>query len=258
MVCSICNKNDLNNIEIPCILSLPEYHILYTIYHMKPKHIAIIPDGNRRWAVENGKQKIEGHTEGAKRIGDVAKAALTEGIECITMWIYSTENLQRSKLEVAHLMLLSTQITKYLPDMHENNIRVEFAGDLERLPKAVQKSFAKVTQETKDNSALTLTFAAAYGGRDDIVRATKRIIEDGIKAEDITEDLFSTYVDLAHLPTIDLVIRTGNKKRLSGFFPWQITYSELYFTDLFWPAFDGDELKKAITWFEDQVRTKGK
>lgn len=224
----------------------------------KIKHIAIVPDGNRRWATEQGKKKIEGHTEGAQNIRTIAKAAIENDIECLTIWIYSTENLQRSKLEVAHLLYLSGKIAEQAEEMNENNIKLEFCGDLTRLPKSLQKTFQKAVDATSQNTGLVLTLAAAYGGRDDIVRAAKHIAEEGIPAEQITEDLFSSYIDLSHLPPIDLVIRTGKKKRLSGFFSWQTTYSELYFTDTYWPVFSAEEFKQAIDWFNDQKRTMGK
>lgn len=224
----------------------------------KPNHIAIIPDGNRRWAVERGKAKIEGHTEGAKNIKTIIHAAINADIPYLTVWLYSTENLLREKKEVAHLLYLSGKITDYVGDMMEENIRVRFAGDRARLPKLLQKKFHKIEEKTKDNTGLNLTFAVAYGGRDDMVRATRKIIEAGIKSEDVTEELFNQYIDLAFAPPIDLVIRTGGHSRTSGGFPWQSTYAELYFTKVYWPAFDGAEFKKALEWFSEQESNMGK
>lgn len=224
----------------------------------KPAHIAIIPDGNRRWATERGKPKIQGHTEGAKNIRTIVNAAKKHEIPYFTIWLYSTENLLRGKTEVAHLLYLSEKITDYIPDMMKENIRVQFVGDLKRLPKRLQNKFEKVTKETKTNTELTLTFAVAYGGRDDMARAAQRMAKEGLKAEQITEEIFGAYVDLADAPDIDLVIRTGGRSRLSGFFPWQNVYSELYFTDVYWPAFDEEEFEKALKWFAQQERTLGK
>ncbi len=220
------------------------------LYHMnttnKPVHIGIIPDGNRRWAVERGKAKIQGHT------------ALKQQIPYLTIWLYSTENLERSKTEVAHLLYLSEKITDYIPDMKKQNVRVQFVGDLERLPKRLQKKFDTVETETRKHTALTLTFAVAYGGRDDMVRAARRIVEDGLTPKQITEEKLGEYIDMEDAPDMDLVIRTGGRSRMSGFFPWQTVYSELYFTDVYWPAFDEMEFEKALKWFAEQERTGGK
>ena len=224
----------------------------------KPTHIGIIPDGNRRWAVEKGKSKIQGHTEGAKNIRRIVETAIKHQIPHLTIWLYSTENLLRGKTEVAHLLYLSAKITDYIPDMMKLNIRVQFVGDLERLPKRLQTKFDKVEKETKDNTGITLTFACGYGGRDDMIRATRRAIEDGLNSKQITEDTFGKYVDLGDAPDFELVIRTGGRSRMSGFFPWQTVYSEWYFTDMYWPAFDEKEFEKALEWFDKRERTRGK
>lgn len=224
----------------------------------KPTHIGIIPDGNRRWAAERGKPKMKGHTEGAKNIRRIVEAAIKYEIPYLTVWLYSTENLLRGKTEVAHLLYLSAKITDYIPDMMKQNIRVQFVGNLARLPKRLQTKFDKVEKETKDNTDLTLTFATAYGGRDDIIRAAQRAMENGLSSKKITEDTFNKYVDLGDAPDFDLVIRTGGRSRMSGFFPWQTVYSEWYFTDMYWPAFDKTEFEKALKWFLQQKRTGGK
>ncbi len=224
----------------------------------KLQHIAIIPDGNRRWAKKHGKPAIFGHTEGAKNIKRSVESALKLGIPYLTIWLFSTENLKRSKTEVAHFFVLAKKITDHIEELKENGIRLNLAGDLEALPKPVKKKFLEAVEATKKGKKLTLTLAAAYGGRDDIVRVIKKLINEKIPAKKITEKLIDNKIDLGNCPEIDLVVRTGGKYRLSGFFPWQTIYSELYFTDTYWPAFREKEFKKAVDWFYRQKRTRGR
>lgn len=223
------------------------------------QHIAIILDGNRRWAQKKGLPKMIGHTEGAKNIRKIGKEVLRLGIPYLTVWGLSTENLKnRSEDELKHLFSLFGQLINYLDELIKNDVKLNLIGDTEGLPKKVQESLYTVIEKTKNNKKMTLTLAINYGGRDELMRTMKKIITDQIKPEKITESVVKKYLDTHDLPEVDLVIRPGGHQRLSGWLPWQTTYSELYFTDTFWPAFDERELGKAIKWFGEQQRNRGK
>jgi undecaprenyl diphosphate synthase len=223
------------------------------------KHISFVPDANRRWAKKQGLTKMEGHTQGAKNLRNVAQEVLNLGIPYMTIWGLSTENLKnRSKLELNHLFSLFSKITNHLEDFFENGVRLNIIGNMDTLPKKVVSALKKTEEKTQHNKKMVLTLAINYGGRDEIVRAIRKIIKAKIKPEDVTEEKVNLFLDTAGLPEIDLVVRTGCQKRLSGWLPWQTTYSELYFTDTFWPDFDKQELQKAIKWFNEQKRNKGK
>lgn len=221
----------------------------------KLQHIAMIMDGNRRWAVERGMPKLMGHTEGAKALKKIARAVKDKGIPYLTVWALSTENLKnRSEKELEHLFSLFNRLTDYLGDFEKDNVRCNIIGDLSKLPKKTQEKLQELLDKTKDNTALTLTLAINYGGRDEILRAIQKI-----KAGDnVTEENFTTYLDTHDLPEPNLIIRTGGHQRLSGFLPWQCTYSELYFTNTFWPAFNEAELDKALDWYNEQQQNRGK
>ena len=237
------------------------------------QHIAIIMDGNRRWATKQGKPKMLGHTEGAKNLKRIAKAVKKLGIKNLTVWALSTENLKRSEKELKHLFSLFSKLTDYLDDFFQEGVRCNIVGDISKLPEKVQHNLQEIVEKTKDNSEMTLTLAINYGGRDEIIRAIKKFVEgneslpllggdhtsrsewvEGV----LTEEKFSKLLDTHDLPDPELIIRTGGHQRLSGFLPWQCTYSELYFTDTFWPAFDEAELDKAIEWYREQQRNRGK
>lgn len=228
------------------------------------QHIAIIMDGNRRWATERGLPKLLGHTEGAKTLKTIAKAVQKRGVPYLTLWALSTENLkERSEEELKHLFSLFKQLVDYLGDFIENNVRLKLIGNLQELPSDVRETLNNVAEETKDHTGMVLTLAINYGGRDEIVRAINKLIKSpppsrGRLEGVIDEEQFSQYLDTAGLPDPDLIIRTGGHQRLSGYLPWQSTYSELYFTKTFWPAFTEEELDKAIGWFEEQQRNRGK
>ncbi len=222
------------------------------------KHIAIILDGNRRWATKRGLPKFLGHTEGVKALKKTIKAASERKIPFLTAWALSTENLQRSEEELKHLFSLFEKIPNSLGDFKKNNVRFRIIGDLTRIPVKVQNILTDLVTETEKNTGLTLNLAVAYGGRDEIVRATKKMIETGLKPEEITENKFEEFLDTAGMPEVDLIIRTGGHRRLSGYLAWQTTYAELYFTDIMFPEFSEKELDKAIEWFNEQERNKGK
>lgn len=224
----------------------------------KPQHIAIITDGNRRWATERGLPKFVGHTEGAKNLKTLALSAIEAQIPYLTLWGMSTENLKRDAEEISHLFSIFAKIVDYLSDFDEHQVRFNVIGDTTRLPNDIQTKIKSVQEKTRHYSQLVLTIALVYGGRDEIVRATRKIIEAGIHPDDIDEEIFGQFLDTANLPDVDLLIRTGGNKRLSGYLPWQSTYAEIYFTDTYFPAFGKKELNTAIKWFGEQKRNFGK
>ncbi len=220
------------------------------------RHLALIVDGNRTWATQKGLPKFLGHTEGVKMLKRIIKAASKKNIPYLTAWLLSTENLQRAEDELKHLFSLF--ITFNDKELTENNVQLRAIGDLSRVPENVQNKVKELQEKTKNNTGMVLNLAIAYGGRDEIVRATKKIIEAGLQPGEITENTFEKFLDTAGIPEVDLVIRTGGHQRLSGYFPWQCTYAELYFTDTRFPDFSPEELDKAIEWFSQQERKRGK
>lgn len=224
-----------------------------------PQHLAIIMDGNRRWATERGLPKMAGHTQGAKNLKTIAKAVQEMGIPYLTLYALSTENLkERSPEELKHLFSLFEQLVDYLDDFIQNNAQLRLIGDLSGLPEKTRAALEKTALETRHNTKLVMTLAVNYGGRDEIVRAMQKIAGKNIPAADISEHIITDALDTAGLPDVDMVIRTAGNQRLSGFLAWQSIYAELYFTDVKWPAFDKDELYKALAWFGEQQRNRGK
>lgn len=224
-----------------------------------PQHLAIILDGNRRWATERGLPKLAGHTQGAKNLKTIAKAAQKAGVKFLTVYALSTENLkERSPEELKHLFELFEQLVDYLGEFIENNAQLRLIGDVHGLPQKTANNLLQVVEATKNNTAFVLNIAVNYGGRDEITRAVKKITATGISANEITEELIGQNLDTAGIPDVDLLIRPGGHHRLSGFLSWQSTYAELYFTDTKWPGFDEKELQKAFDWFAEQQRNRGK
>lgn len=222
------------------------------------KHLAIIMDGNRRWATERGLPKMMGHSEGAKNLRRIAKAASDRGMTHVTLWALSTENIKnRSKEELAHLFSLIEKIPDYLEDFAKNNGRLNTIGDLSILPESTRRALEKTKEKTAAHTGMVLNLAVNYGGRDEILRAIQKATASGVPIYTLDETSFAEYLDTAGMPDPDLIIRTGGHHRLSGYLPWQSTYSELYFTPIHWPAFDEAELDKAIAWFETQQRNLG-
>jgi undecaprenyl diphosphate synthase len=235
-----------------------------------PKHIALIMDGNRRWAVENGLSKLKGHKEGEKRIEPIVDRAIKLGIPYLTFWALAIKNWRRSKQELDILLnLYRRNLNKAVDDFHRKNVRVNVIGNLSMFPKDIEDMTKAWIKKTKNNKTITVNFALSYGGRDEIVRAINKAIHDSrFKIQElklpithyplpITEKEFAQYLDTAGQPDPDLLIRTGKQRRLSGFLPWQTTYTELYFTDCLWPDFTPKELDKAIAWYKEQRRNFG-
>ncbi|MBP7992533.1 MAG: di-trans,poly-cis-decaprenylcistransferase, partial [Candidatus Magasanikbacteria bacterium] len=195
-----------------------------------PQHLAIILDGNRRWAAERGLPKLVGHTQGAKNLRTIAKAAQKAGVKFMTVYALSTENLkERSPEELKYLFELFGQLVDYLGDFVENNAQLRLIGNIDGIPAATATKLRKVEEATKNNTAFVLTISVNYGGRDEITRAVKKITAAGIPSEEITEALIGQNLDTVGLPDVDLLIRTGGHHRLSNFLSWQSTYAELYF-----------------------------
>ncbi|MBP9761078.1 MAG: di-trans,poly-cis-decaprenylcistransferase [Candidatus Magasanikbacteria bacterium] len=222
-------------------------------------HLAIILDGNRRWAKSQGLPSLIGHTEGAKNIRPILEAAVDHNISFVTLYVLSTENLkERSESELSHLFLLFAKLIDYLELFTKNNARLMVVGDLSKLPAKVQETMQKVIDETKHNTGMTITLALNYGGRDEITRAVQRIVQEQIPAASIDESVMTSHLDSAHLPDVDLMIRTGGDQRLSNYLLWKNAYAELYFTPVQWPAFRAKDLDTAIEWFYTQKRNRGK
>ena len=227
-----------------------------------PKHIAIIMDGNRRWAKERGLDPKLGHKEGADNLKRIAKYANKIGIQYLTVYAFSTENWKRTKEEVGALMvLLQKYVEDFLNDTSKNNIRIKILGDITRLDGGLQKSIQKIVEATANCTGLTLNIAFNYGGRDEIVKAVKKIakqVQDKeISIEDINEDLVSNSLYTAGQPEPDLLIRPGGEQRISNYLLWQLAYTEFLFIPKYWPDFSEEDLDEAIQIFENRNRKFG-
>ena len=229
-----------------------------------PRHIAIIMDGNRRWAKEHKLDGSFGHKKGAEVLETVAKYCNKIGIEALTVYAFSTENWKRTKEEVgAILLLLNMYLDKFLKTADLENIKLRVIGDREKnMPEEIKTKMIQMEEKTKNNTGLKFNIAFNYGGRDEIVKATQKIaqqVKDGkLDIEDITEDTISNNLYTAGLPDPDLLIRTSGELRTSNFLPWQITYSEFMFLDKYWPDFTTDDIDKAIEEFSKRHRRVGK
>ena len=227
-----------------------------------PKHIAIIMDGNRRWAKKQGKNASYGHKEGAKTLEKIVRYANKIGLKYITVYAFSTENWKRAEEEVSALMmLLQNYLDDYSKRADTENIRVKILGDITALSSGMQKSILRCMERTKDNTGVTFNIALNYGGRDEIVKAVKKIAEDAKKGKidinDINEEMISNNLYTAGMPDPDLLIRTSGELRLSNFLPWQVVYSEFLFVDKNWPDFNEDDLDNAIIEYQKRTRKFG-
>ena len=223
------------------------------------KHIAIIMDGNRRWAKEKHLPSAMGHQKGVDSLRSTMRLFDRFGIKYLTVYAFSTENWNRKKEEVEFLMgLLAKTLLNELDDMHKENVRIRFLGDLTKLSKNLVDIVKNAENKTKDNTGVNLNIAFNYGSRDEITNALKAIVQEGLKSEDITEETVSNHLYTKDIPDPDLLIRTGGEKRISNYLLWQLAYSEIYVTDAYWPEFDENELSKAIVEFEHSNRRFGK
>lgn len=228
-----------------------------------PRHVAIILDGNGRWAKAKGLPRTAGHTAGAKNVEVVCEKAYNMGIEYLTLYAFSTENWNRSKEEVTALMnLLNQYLKNCLKTAKKNNMRIRVIGDISRLDPSMQEKICLLEKESASYTGLNLTIAINYGSRDEIVRGIKRMYQDveehKLDADAISEDTVSKYLDTADLPDPDLMIRTSGEQRLSNYLLWQLAYAEFYFTPVAWPDFHGEELRKAVEAYENRDRRYGK
>lgn len=227
-----------------------------------PKHIAIIMDGNRRWAKQNGLDTKAGHKAGAENLELLSKFCDKIGIKYLTVYAFSTENWKRSKQEISTIMLiLKAYLDSFNRGKDAGNIKLNVLGDISVLSEGIQKSIRRAIEKTKDNKGLLLNVAFNYGGRAEIVNAVKNIakkVKDGkLEIEDINEELISNNLYTKNQPDPDLFIRPGAELRLSNFLPWQITYTELYFPKKYWPEFKEEELLEAIKEYQRRNRTFG-
>ena len=227
-------------------------------YDNLPVHIGIIMDGNGRWAKKRGLPRSFGHREGAKTLEKITRFAGNIGIKYITYYAFSTENWKRPKEEVSAIMkLLKEYLLEAISDMAEKNIRLCFFGDQTPLSDELKDLIKKTDEISKGCTGLTVNVCLNYGGRDEITRAVKSIVEDGVKPEDITEKLISSYLYSKDTPDPDLIIRPGKEQRISNFLLWQCAYSEFYFTETLWPDMDEEEMNKAIISFQKRKRRFG-
>jgi len=223
-----------------------------------PNHIAIIMDGNRRWASQHGLSKLEGHREALMNLHSLLEYLHERQIKHVTVFLFSTENWSRSEDEIKGLFqLFEEALDIELSYLHNSGVRIRHLGQLEGLPKSLQTAINMAVELTKNNTNRTLSLAINYGGRSEILDATRRIIAEGIPPENIDEKLFSSYLYTNGIPDVDLLIRTSGELRTSNFLTWQTAYSELYFTDTLWPEFDTKELEKALLSYSQRQRRFG-
>lgn len=228
-----------------------------------PKHLAIIMDGNGRWAKQKGLLRAFGHENGTKSVRLTVETCAKLGIENLTLYAFSTENWNRPKLEVDTLMkLLINSLKNELKTLSDNNIRLNAIGNIDMLPKSAQKELLEVIEITKVNAQMTLTLALSYGSREEILTAVKQICEkvknNIISIDDLDESIINQHLYTQNLPDVDLLIRTSGEHRISNFLLWQIAYAELYFTPVLWPDFTEEDLYEAIISYQNRERRFGK
>lgn len=228
--------------------------------HNVPEHIAIVMDGNRRWAKQHKLQALQGHQYVTdKVIEPLVDACVEFGVKYLTLWAFSTENWKRDQSEVEGLMkLFRKAFTKSVEDLHKKGVKLNYIGNMSKFPADIQESVAKWIEISKNNTKITVTFALNYGGRNEILRAIHKAAENGEELQTISDEQFSKYLDTHDMPDPDLLIRPGGEQRLSGYLPWQSVYAELYFTDVLMPDFGREELLKAIEEFQNRARRFGK
>ena len=231
--------------------------------HNLPKHLAIIMDGNGRWAKQRGKHRVFGHENGVKTVREVVENCVKIKIEYLTLYTFSTENWNRPKIEIDTLMrLLVSSLKKELKAFKKNNVRLNTIGNISSLPSKAYKELLEVMEKTKENTGMTLTLALSYGSREELRSAIKaisiKVKNNIISPEDIDETIINTHLYTHNLPDVDLLIRTSGEHRISNFLLWQIAYAELYFIDVFWPDFSEHHLVEAIKNYQNRERRFGK
>ncbi len=224
-----------------------------------PQHVAMIMDGNGRWAIQRGLPRLAGHKAGTENLRRVIRASVEFGVKYLTIYAFSTENWGRPAEEVNGLMLiLQNVIDRELNELHKEGVQLRHIGRLERLDPSIQKKVLSAIELTKNNDRLILNVAFNYGGRDEIICAIQKIINDGVPPEDVTDELVNKYLFTAGVPDPDLIIRTSGELRVSNFLIWQAAYSEWYITPTFWPDFDKEEYRRALESFAHRDRRYGK
>jgi undecaprenyl diphosphate synthase len=227
-----------------------------------PRHVAIIMDGNGRWAAQRGMPRLLGHQQGYKTVRQIVRDAGNIGLEVLTLYVFSAENWKRPKLETDGLMrLIEAAARNELRELHENNVRIRFSGRIQELPESLQQEMRRDVEATANNTGLILNLCINYGGRAEILDATKRLVEMACRQElcekDVTPELFAEGLYTAGLPDPDLLIRTAGEMRISNYLLWQIAYAELWVTNTFWPDFSTDHLVEAIMDYQRRVRKFG-
>ncbi|MDW3989341.1 isoprenyl transferase [Staphylococcus saprophyticus] len=230
--------------------------------HNIPEHVAIIMDGNGRWAKQRKLPRIKGHYQGMQTVKKITKVASDIGIKYLTLYAFSTENWTRPENEVNYIMNLPVNFLKtFLPELIENNVKVETIGFMEYLPSSTLKAIAKAKEDTKDNTGLKLIFAINYGGRAEILNSVKTIYDEltakGLTSDDITEQIIDDHLMTHAYPDPDLLIRTSGEQRISNFLIWQVSYSEFIFNEKLWPDFDKEELINCIKIYQSRQRRFG-
>lgn len=231
--------------------------------HIIPSHIAIIMDGNGRWAKQRGKLRVFGHENGTNSVKEVVEACTEIGVKNLTLYAFSTENWKRPKLEIQTLMkLLISSLKKEMKNLHKNNIKLNTIGDIKTLPTKVLNELSDVIELTKNNTRMTLTIALSYGSRDELINTVKEISikvkNNIISADKIDESVINEHLYTRQLPDVDLLIRTSGEQRVSNFLLWQIAYAEFYFTEVLWPDFGKEDLYKSIKNYQQRERRFGK
>lgn len=224
-----------------------------------PRHIAIIMDGNGRWATKRFMPRFAGHGKGVEAVRTIVEACVERGVEYLTLFAFSSENWRRPADEVSLLMrLFVTALQREVAKMHANGICLKIVGDLSRFDAKLQDLIASAVRRTANNTRLTVTICANYGGRWDIMQAVNKMVASNPGAVDFSEDQLAQHLSMAYAPEPDLFIRTGGEERVSNFLLWQLAYSEFYFTETYWPDFDGAELDKAIASYQQRERRFGR
>ncbi|MBR7745340.1 polyprenyl diphosphate synthase [Undibacterium baiyunense] len=226
---------------------------------LMPKHIAIIMDGNGRWATKRFLPRVAGHVKGVDAVRGIVEACIKRDIQFLTLFAFSSENWRRPADEVSLLMrLFVTALEKEVKKMHDNNIRLKIVGDLSRFDLSLQEAIHQAEQLTAANTRLTVTVCANYGGRWDILQAMNKVVANGQLAGEITEEMLEAQLSMAYAPEPDLFIRTGGETRISNFLLWQLAYTELFFTETFWPDFNAQSLDEAIASYQSRERRFGR
>ncbi len=234
-------------------------HTEYEALERVPKHVAIIMDGNGRWAKQRGLPRTEGHRQGKENLRRILEACVEFGVEILTIYAFSTENWERPPAEVNVLMsILELVLDQEVKRLHKNGVQVRHIGRMEGVSPKLQAKILKACDYTRDNNKLILNVAFNYGGRDELVHAVQEIVRDGVPADEIDDAMISRYLYTSGLPDPDLIIRTSGELRVSNFLIWQGAYSEYYVTPTFWPDFDKEELRKALLDYSQRRRRFGK